>query len=190
LTFRQILFRYRSYTPLPFLILMGWFAHPTVTTMLAGFCAVGLGEFLRAWGVFYAGSETRTTGDVGASRLVTSGPFARTRNPLYMGNIILYTGIGIMANALVPWLPAAALVWFVYQYTLIVKEEESFLAEKFGREYEEYSRAVPRFGFRVTPYSSPQPVKINWKAGWSSEARTLQAIAFVVAGIVAIWYFR
>ncbi len=187
MTFSQFLFRNRSYTPLPFLAVMLIFARPTLTSLIAGFVIAALGEFLRAAGVFYVGSETRVTGAVGASKLVTSGPFSYTRNPLYVGNILIYIGIGVMSMALFPWLPLIALAWFVFQYTLIVKEEENFLREKFGQEYRDYCAKVPRFFFRLSAYSSWNPVDIDWKAGWHSEARTLQAFALATLILVIIW---
>ncbi len=58
--------------------------------MLSGFLVLSSGEFLRAWGVFYVGAETRVTHRVGASKLVTSGAFGHVRNPLYVGNILIY----------------------------------------------------------------------------------------------------
>jgi protein-S-isoprenylcysteine O-methyltransferase Ste14 len=189
-TFSQFLFRNRSYTPLPFLVVMIVFAQPTPASLGIGFIIAALGEFMRAWGVFYVGSETRVTGEVGASRLVTSGPFAHVRNPLYVGNMLLYVGVGVMSLALFPWLQVIALLWFVFQYTLIVREEERFLREKFGREYEDYCAAVPRFLLRPTAFRSSAPVKIDWKAGWRSEARSLQAFAVATLILVAIWLLQ
>ncbi len=190
MTLSQILFKNRSYTPIPFVILMIVFAAPSPWSMAGGFILAAAGELLRAWGVFYAGSETRTTGSVGASKLVTSGPFGYVRNPLYVGNITLYIGIGIMSYALFPWLQLAALVYFIFQYTLIVNEEERFLRGEFGAEYTEYTNNVKRFIPRFTPWKSPKPVTIDWKSGWKSEMRTLQAFALVTVVLLAIWLIR
>ncbi len=190
MTVRQFLFRNRSYTPLPFFIVMLVFAQPTLSSLLIGFAVSAFGEFLRAWGVFYVGSETRVTGEVGASKLVTSGPFAFVRNPLYVGNIFIYVGVGIMSLALWPWLQIFALAWFFFQYTMIVKEEEDFLRKKFGQEYADYCVQVPRFFFRLTPYRSWHPVDIDWKAGWHSETRTLQAFFIATLVLIIVWLVR
>src|SRR5258707_14385181 len=99
---------------------MFFFANPTAASLIAGFCVVMAGEFLRLWGVAIAGSETRTTGPVGGTFLITTGPFSYVRNPLYLGNMLMYAGAGVMANALMPWLPLAAAAWFAFQYTMIV----------------------------------------------------------------------
>ena len=81
------IFKYRSYTPIPFVILMLIFENATITSLLIGFVIALFGELIRLWGVSWAGSETRTTGGVGGTYLVISGPFAHVRNPLYVGNI-------------------------------------------------------------------------------------------------------
>src|SRR5215831_1478475 len=95
---RQRLFQYRSYSPIPFLVVMIVFAHPTPLSLVTGGAMVLAGEFLRLWGVSIAGSETRTTGPVGGTFLITTGPFSYVRNPLYLGNMLMYIGAGVMAK--------------------------------------------------------------------------------------------
>lgn len=185
---RQFLFRNRSYTPVPFLIVMIAFARPTVWTMAGGAVIALAGEAFRFWGVAYAGPLTRVTGNVGAPELMTSGPFARTRNPLYVGNILLYAGVAVMANALTPWVLLATLVFFAFQYAAIVSLEEEFLAREFGNQYEAYRQAVPRF----VPRLSPAPVaqehqRPDWAGARRSERRTLQAIMLAGALVVVRW---
>jgi len=186
---REKLFQYRGYTPVPFLLAMILFARPTEATMLIGAIVALFGEMLRLWGVAYTGSLTRATGGVGAPEVVVAGPYARVRNPLYIGNLLLYTGIGIMANALVPWLVIIALAFFSLQYALIVSLEEEFLETEFGADYLEYKRNVPRFLPRLTPFKHPaQDHQLpNWQEALKSETRTLQAIAIVLLILVAIW---
>ncbi|MCX6174467.1 MAG: isoprenylcysteine carboxylmethyltransferase family protein [Ignavibacteriales bacterium] len=176
--FAQKIFKYRSYTPLPFVLLMLIFQKATVTSILIGFAIVLCGEFFRLWGVSYAGSETRTTDGVGGTYLVVSGSFAYVRNPLYLGNMLMYLGVGIMSMALFPFLQIAALLFFFWQYTVIIKEEEGFLRTKFGKNYEDYLKVVPKFIPSLSKYSNSgieQP-PLNIKAGLRSEIRTMQAI--------------
>jgi protein-S-isoprenylcysteine O-methyltransferase Ste14 len=182
------MFRYRSYTPLPFLLAMVAFARPTLVSMCVGCAVVALGELIRFWGVSIAGSETRTTGTVGGTYLITTGPFAHVRNPLYVGNILLYAGVGIMSMALFPWLLIVAVLWFVCQYTLIVLQEEAYLAGHFGEAYAEYRRNVHRFLPRLTPYrdASPAPKRVSIAEGLASERRTLQAIGLVILVLIAL----
>lgn len=190
--FRRLIFKYRSYTPIPFLIVMVLFARPTVESILLGAFLVLLGEGTRFWGVSIAGSETRTTGGVGGTYLITNGPFAHVRNPLYVGNMLLYAGVGVMSMALYPWLLIVALIWFYIQYFMIVTKEEEYLAERFGEDYRHYRLHVPRFLPRLVPYRAPKPPPklVNLKEGLASERRTLQAIGLVSVLVVAMYFLR
>lgn len=187
--FATKIFKYRSYTPLPFLLLMLIFQEATPASLIVGFIIVLVGEFFRLWGVSYAGSETRTTGGVGGTYLVVSGAFAHVRNPLYFGNLFIYTGIGVMSMALYPFLLVAALAFFIWQYRVIIKEEENYLRKKFGQSYEDYCNEVPRWIPTFSKYKNPglpQP-EFNLKAGLKSERRTLQAISVTVLLLIILY---
>jgi protein-S-isoprenylcysteine O-methyltransferase Ste14 len=177
----KLLFKIRSYTPIPFVVVMLIFYNGNLISWLIGSAVLILGELIRLWGVSHAGSLTRTTTTVKAKQLVTSGPFAHVRNPLYIGNILMYVGFGIISLALFPYLPIFALVWFVFQYTLIISIEEEFLESKFGSQYVEYKDQVPRFLPRFTAMKSddPQVIKPNLRKGLKSETRTIQAFSLV-----------
>jgi protein-S-isoprenylcysteine O-methyltransferase Ste14 len=189
---RELVFAYRSYTPLPFLLLMVIFARPTPVSLIAGFLVMLAGEAIRFWGVSIVGSETRTTGSVGGTFLITTGPYAYVRNPLYVGNMLMYAGVGIMSLAWWPWLPLAALGWFYVQYTLIVTREEEYLSGRFGPSFVEYCRNVRRFIPRVLPYrgSAPAPKGLNLAEGLASERRTLQAFVLVTALVLILYVLR
>ncbi len=185
---RDFFFRYRSYTPVPLVLVMLIFARPTPLSFAVGIPMAAAGEFIRLWGVSIAGVETRVTGGVGASTLITSGPFSYVRNPLYVGNILIYLGLGVASMALFPWLQGAALAFFAFQYRSIVSLEEDFLSEKFGDGYREYRVAVPRFipdGRRFSGKPAVQPV-LSWGRGFRSERRTLQAIIILTAALILI----
>jgi protein-S-isoprenylcysteine O-methyltransferase Ste14 len=186
------LFKYRSYTPIPFLVIMFLFANPNIWSIIIGLAVALKGESIRIWGVSWAGSETRTTGEVGGSFLVISGPFAYVRNPLYVGNILMYTGLGIMSFALFPYLQILGLLFFYFQYSSIVKEEEHYLKATYGKEYENYCSNVPRFFPKLKAYEVDglkQPEYILRK-GLRSEKRSLQAFGFVAMTIVILWFLR
>ncbi len=186
----SIFFKYRSYTPVPFLLIMILYENANIWSLIAGFCIAVSGELIRLWGVSWAGSETRTTGEVGGSFLIVSGPFAHVRNPLYLGNILIYTGLGVMSFAVFPYLQIAGLLFFYFQYRMIIKEEEKYLQSKFGAAFEDYKRNVPRFIPRISPYkavSVEQPV-FKIKAGLRSEKRSLQALSFVSLTLFLLWF--
>ncbi len=185
----RILFKYRSYTPIPFVIIMLIFHNASLTSILTGLVIALIGEGFRFWGVSYAGSETRRTNEVGGSYLVISGPFAHLRNPLYLGNILIYTGIGIMSMALFPFLQIVAFLFFYFQYRVIIIGEEEYLHKTYGKQFEEFKQNVPRLIPRITPYKAEnvkQP-PLDLKAGLRSERRTLQALTIISFLIVIIF---
>ncbi|HKI77392.1 MAG TPA: isoprenylcysteine carboxylmethyltransferase family protein [Ignavibacteriaceae bacterium] len=186
-------FKYRSYTPIPFLVLTFVFFNSNIWSLIIGFIIALKGELIRLWGVSWAGSETRTTGDVGGTFLIVSGPFAYVRNPLYVGNILMYAGLGIMSFALFPYLQIAGLIFFYVQYTFIVQQEENYLKNTFGEEFHEFLKNVPRFFPRITKYKpkvvGKQP-PLNLKAGLRSEKRSLQAFGIVSLTMFLMWLFR
>ena len=189
---REKLFTLRSYTPIPFLLVMIISAQPTMITMMVGVLLVASGESLRFWGVAYAGSLTRVTGSVGAPEVIVAGPFAYVRNPLYVGNMLTYIGIGVMSNALFPWLVIAAAAYFAFQYYQIVLVEEEFLVNEFGAGYVEYKKKVPRFNPLVIPYAHPSQVhqQARWHEAVRSERRTFQALGLVLLVLLVLWYMR
>ncbi len=172
---RQKIFSYRSYTPIPFLIVMILFAKPTLWSLVIGFVIALLGELIRLWGVGYAGGETRTTGPVGGSKLVTNGPYAYVRNPLYLGNMLIYCGFGIMSMALFPYFQIVGLIYFFLQYYLIVTLEEEYLSKTFVEEYSRYFKSVPRFIPSLKRYEFASNFKFDFDEALRSERRTLQA---------------
>ena len=192
MTLSEITFKYRSYTPIPFVIIMLFYHNSNIWSLIAGFLIACTGEFLRLWGVSWAGSETRTTGNVGGTYLIIRGPFAHLRNPLYLGNIMMYTGIGIMSFALFPWLQIAGLIFFSLQYYIIVNQEEGYLRNTFGKQYSDYCTNVRRFIPRFSSYMVPkieQP-EFSWKDGIRSERRTFQAFGFIIFTLIILWFLR
>ena len=185
-------FKYRSYTPIPFVVVMLIFAYPNIWSLILGFLITVSGELIRLWGVSWAGSETRTTGNVGGTYLIISGPFAHLRNPLYLGNILMYTGLGIMSFALFPWLQIAGFVFFSLQYYMIVQEEEKYLEQTFGKEYDDYKKNVPRFIPRLTKYTAGKAEQPEYdiRKGLKSERRSLQAFTLVTITILLLWFLR
>lgn len=186
----KFLFKYRSYTPLPFFFIMILFMHPTLITIGIGLPIVLAGELIRLWAVSYAGSETRTTEGVGGSNLVTQGPFSVVRNPLYLGNVLIYTGLGIMSFALFPYIQIFAFLYFTFQYYCIILNEEDYLKTAFSDKYSVYIKSVNRFFPFVNkiPESIKSNLSFDLKSGLKSESRSLQSIGISVA-IIIIYYF-
>ena len=176
---RQFFFKFRGLTPVPFVLLVLIFARPNTSSFLWGILSMFIGEMIRFWGVAYAGGATRTR-KVGANMLVTNGPFAFVRNPLYIGNMFIYSGAGIISNTCLPWLILVIWIFFGIQYYLIVKLEEEKLQELFGNSYLEYKNKVPRFLPQFHPFKAENPVKPDFKNALRSEKSTFLSILVIL----------
>ncbi len=78
-----------------------------------------------------------------AEDLVTGGFFAHSRNPLYLGNVLILIGLFLIHGN--PWVLALGSGFFLSGYAAIVAAEEHYLAGRFGTAYQEYVRDVPRW---------------------------------------------
>lgn len=115
-----------------------------IALMWVGFFVSGAGQGIRVGtiGLRYIIRGGRR-GRVYAEDLVTEGIFAHARNPLYVGNILILMGLGVMANSLLFHLAGVPL--FLLMYHAIVRAEEDFLEGKFGAAYLRYTRDVNRW---------------------------------------------
>jgi len=153
---RQFFFKYRSYTPIPLILVLLYFAQPFPPAIYWGFGLLLIGETIRIWAVRYAGGKTRTR-KVGAPKLVTSGPFGYVRNPLYLGNMLMYLGIVLVAGGKMMWpLFLVTLMFFIIQYSLIVSLEQETLKKKFGEEYLAYCKNVPALFPRLNAWKGKE----------------------------------
>ena len=143
------------------------------TTGPAIICA---GEALRLWAMRHIGRSARTKKDK-ARRLVVSGPYAFTRNPLYFGNHLTLAGFCVLSEML--WFVPIALSTCFFFYSFIVVYEEDLLRQRFGDEYERYAADTPRW----IPF--PKPWKIfgpEWREAFSRERTTIFG---VMIGMIA-----
>ena len=98
-----------------------------------------LGGLLAAWGVVALGVKN----SLGLkSGFVSSGPYRLTRNPQYVGDIILFVGVSMIANSLLLWITHALLILV---FIIAPMTEESWLEDQYGQVYREYRREIPRF---------------------------------------------
>jgi protein-S-isoprenylcysteine O-methyltransferase Ste14 len=138
-----VLFRYRGFLPVPFLLVPLLVpAQQTQAGWIAGIALIVIGELLRIAGVSAAGTVTRRRSrDV--QRLVTYGIFGWVRNPLYVGNLLIW--IGFMVGSGVLWFVPVAVVLFAVEYSLIVRYEEGVLESIFGQEFLDYKARTSRW---------------------------------------------
>jgi protein-S-isoprenylcysteine O-methyltransferase Ste14 len=109
--------------------------------LLCALLLVVLGGALRSWAMGYH-TWRRVHGEGSERSLVTTGPYAMSRNPLYLGSFMIGCGLAAMSGRL--WLLVAFAVVFIASYYFIIRWEEGRLAGQFGKEYGKYMNAVPR----------------------------------------------
>jgi protein-S-isoprenylcysteine O-methyltransferase Ste14 len=172
-----VLFRSRSWLPVPFLLVALLApAHPGINNWIAGAVLIAIGEWIRLAGVAAAGTVTRRRSrDV--QRLVTYGIFRWVRNPLYVGNFLIWMGFVVISGVM--WFLPVAIVIFGIEYTLIVAYEEGVLETIFGTEYLDYKATTPRW--IPWPPKQRESGQHDWGEAWRSEISTfLQYAALVV----------
>jgi protein-S-isoprenylcysteine O-methyltransferase Ste14 len=144
LTFRKFAQRIRvpaGFVLAPLLLIS---AKPTITSLVAGVVISIIGLMIRAWASGYLKKN---------QELTTTGPYARTRNPLYLGTFILGTGIAISSGTV--WFAALFMGLYLLIYVPVMFAEAETLSHLFSKEYEHYSQRVPLFLPRLTPYRAP-----------------------------------
>jgi protein-S-isoprenylcysteine O-methyltransferase Ste14 len=143
-------------------------ARPTPLSLMAGSLLAVLGEVVRLW----ASGHIRKT-----QKLATGGPYALSRNPLYLGSLLLALGVAVASASL--WVVLAVAVYFLAFYPPVMREEASFLAEKFP-EYADWAREVPLFLPRLTP-AGPRGSRFDWaQVRANREWRTALALPVLV----------
>jgi protein-S-isoprenylcysteine O-methyltransferase Ste14 len=135
----------RLRVPLGFLfaIIFLVFAKPAVTPLIAGAVVSVFGILIRAW----ASGHIRKN-----QNLAVSGPYAYTRNPLYLGSFLL--GVGFTVASGVWWLALIFIVLFLGIYLPVMRVEAEDLTQIFGADFEEYKRNVPLFVPRLTAWKN------------------------------------
>ena len=121
---------------------------PSASSIALGLPLAFAGELIRCWAVGYSGVTTRNDA-VTAPKLVTGGPYAYVRNPLYLGNFLTAAGFAIAFTGKNSPLARRALVGgslgaMAAIYATIVPHEEEFLQSHFGEAFERYCACVPR----------------------------------------------
>lgn len=190
-------FRYRNFLFI-FLYLALFIPSPSVFTaetfgpgfyrypLIGGLVITVLGQLIRGLTISLAyivrGGKDKK---VYAEGLVTNGIFAHCRNPLYVGNILMLLGVGILVNSLIYLVVFIPLFLMIYQ--AIVLAEENYLRDKFGHEFDAYAARVNRW--LINPLGLCQTLtsmRFSWKR-WLVKEYNTQVIW--LAGIAVILFF-
>ncbi len=165
----SVVFKYQSHRTTPAILFFTGLGIAVAAECFRMYCA----SYLR-------GSQAVTR--VGADFLCTSGPYAYTRNPLYLANLILSIGLSLAIHESYAYL-LLALSW-VFVYGIVIPHEEAFLRQRFGGAFEEYVAHTGRLMPRLHPYEGSVPVVPDYRAGIVGELYA----PFVVLGLFALLY--
>jgi protein-S-isoprenylcysteine O-methyltransferase Ste14 len=188
--------------PDPFFVRLGgwffarrtWIPYPIIAALLlippqavparwmwAGASVVLAGEAIRLWAVRHIGVISRTRSDR-LGPLVDSGPFAWLRNPLYVGNVLIWIGFSLVARLV--WLAPIVAALLLFEYHAIVSWEERLLATRIGATYVDYMRRVSRWMPKPPARRASPGALFSWNETLFSERGTLIAI---VLGFGLLW---
>ncbi len=127
------------------------FAQPTLPLLVAGSITALMGLGIRAYASGYLEKD---------QALAVGGPYAYTRNPLYLGS--LFIGIGLVLAGGQWLLGMAFVIFFLLVYVPVMRREEKNLHQRFGQEYDEYASSIPLF----FPYRKPPRLstgRFDWR---------------------------
>lgn len=159
-----------------------WLARPTPRSILIG-AGVGLiGLVIRAYAAGYLHKQ---------EILTTTGPYARTRNPLYFGSSLLVLGAAVAMRSW--WAAALLVVYFALVYSLVMRREELELRQKHGEAFASYAAAVPLFFPKISGGKEPASngLGFSW-AQYKKNHEYQAAVGFplLLIGLLGIWWLR
>jgi protein-S-isoprenylcysteine O-methyltransferase Ste14 len=160
-------------------ILVVLLARPSLFSLLLGLPLALAGEAARLW----------ASGHIEKTRcLATGGPYAHSRNPLYVGSLLIALGVALACAS--AWVVLAVALYFLAFYPAVMREEAAFLARKFPEEYAAWTAAVPLFWPRLSPGGARRS-RFEWRrVRENREWRTASALPLVAALMLVLPYVR
>jgi protein-S-isoprenylcysteine O-methyltransferase Ste14 len=182
MSFAAFLSRWRVRLGYLVAIVVLWLARPTPRSVAYGACVGLAGLWFRAYAAGFLHKQ---------EVLTMTGPYSRTRNPLYLGSSVLALGAGIATHS---WAAAALLlVYFAVVYAVVMRREEGELRAKHNAAFDDYARSVPLFFPRLTParQSASSAGSFSW-AQYKKNHEYEAAIGYVVllSVLLLIWRWR
>jgi protein-S-isoprenylcysteine O-methyltransferase Ste14 len=174
--------RWRVRLGYPLAIAVLFFARPQPRSILYGALVGLVGLALRAWAAGYLHKQ---------EVLTVTGPYAYTRNPLYLGSAVLAVGVAIATRS---WISSILLgAYFTVFYSIVMRREENELRSRHAEDFDRYAAAVPLFFPRWSPAKLSDggsgafsPIQYKKNHEWQA------ALGFLLLLIVLvlIWRFR
>lgn len=157
-----------------------WLARPNWASIAAGGVMAVMGAALRALASGHVKKNTELT---------TTGPYAYSRNPLYVGSMIM--GAGFAVASLSWWVVVGLVVLFAAIYIPVIGSEEAFLRGQFP-EFDDYSRRVPRFVGLVRNHANKQRSAFSRELYWKHREynAAIGTVAMLAALAIKVWLRR
>ncbi len=183
---RKFWMRWRVRVGYPVAVIYLLFARPSPRSILCGAVVAAVGLIVRG----------AASGHLRKDReLATGGPYARTRNPLYLGSALLAAGFVIAGRSV--WAGALGTIYFAVFYYAVMRAEERDLHDRFGNVFDEYAKRVPLFfpslvgGRTGEPSSAREAVAFTngKKFSWAQYRRNREYKALIgtIAGLGIVW---
>ena len=181
--FGRWIFRNRGWLPIPVVLYALHETRPLGVTTGLGITMMFLGQSIRFWGVAHMGPGARDR-EANVRKLIYTGPYELSRNPLYIGNIIIFVGLGLATGGFK--LAGLFLLMFVVYFNLMVRYEEYFLERRLGEIYRSYLNRVPRWLGESAPVHAATPRgTLDDRARMTLRLeRTTMATILIVTGLI------
>ncbi len=162
--------RWRVRSGPPVLLAVAAVAAPSLRSLLVGAAAAVLGLAVRAWAAGHIHKE---------KTLARTGPYRHSRNPLYVGNLLLGLGVAAATNSW--WGALVFALYFGLFYPVVILEERERMRRIFPDQYGEFEKTVPLFLPRLTP----APARGDGRFRWSQYLRNKEYRALL--GTLLVW---
>jgi protein-S-isoprenylcysteine O-methyltransferase Ste14 len=172
--------RWRAPIGYPIAVLCLWLVRPTFRSVAIGSAVALLGLLIRA----IAAGHLRKR-----EALAQTGPYARTRNPLYFGSALIAVGFALAGRS---WIAAALVaLYFGVFYAQVMRREESELRQQYGKGFDDYAASVPLFWPRLRVESSAKGMQFSFaQYVRNREYNAAIGAALTIAALLALAAWR
>lgn len=174
--------RWRVRAGYPVALAVFYFARPLPKLIVAGAVLGFVGLLVRAYAAGYLHKQ---------EVLTTTGPYARTRNPLYLGSSLMMAGLAAACGSLVS--AGILLTYFCFFYYVVMRREEGELLAQHGAAFEDYARKVPLFlpRWSAAGTAPAEGASFSWaQYRKNHEYQAIFGLLALVGFLVFLWAFH
>ena len=167
-----------AFLPMIFIVLFVWrrWTDESIWDFIiewSGYIFLLIGIGIRIWSTLYIGQRK-------SRELITDGPFSICRNPLYIGTLLVFTGVSLCFENLV--LLAAGLIVLIPIHISVIFSEEKHLTKLFGQQYLEYKKRVPRFSLSFRNFHSRANIEVPVRSIYRATGEAMLALTVPAIG--------